>query len=159
MTKDQIYDAMARCCETWRYDVWPEAIDRLADAVLAAGASEGQAVAKVMRSTIAVPGGEKHRNRAVLFEDAQELPHGTPLYAAPQPDARDAEIAALRERIAGMEKDAGRWRELKQHTRDTEITRGCTASEYGQANWLLNYATMDEFMDECIKSRARRDAA
>ncbi|KDR25476.1 hypothetical protein [Caballeronia zhejiangensis] len=38
MTKDQIYDAMAQCCDVWGYEIWPEAIDRLSDAVLAAGA-------------------------------------------------------------------------------------------------------------------------
>lgn len=50
-------------------------------------------------------------------------------------------------------RDAARWRELKLHTHETELKRGCTASEYGQANWLLNYATMDDLLDLYIERR------
>jgi len=38
--------------------------------------------------------------------------------------------------------DAARWRELKRRTLETEQKRGCTASTFGQPNWLLNHTTM-----------------
>jgi hypothetical protein len=73
--------------------------------------------------------------------------------------ARELCRLATRDAAPTDAQDAARWRELKQHTLDTEKRRGCTASEYGQPNWLLNYATMDDFMDEGIKSRIRAASA
>lgn len=56
MTKDEIYDAMVQCCETFRYDIWPEAIDRLADVVLAESVSTMDAIAwKTTHKAVCVP--------------------------------------------------------------------------------------------------------
>lgn len=99
--------------------------------------------------------------RPVTLPDKLEVPCEMYGFSRKYAEGWNAAIDEVADRIATRAtapsdaQDAARWRELKQHTHDTEKKRGCTASEYGQANWLLNYATMDDFMDECIKFRAR----
>ncbi|GJH15013.1 hypothetical protein CBA19CS22_00745 [Caballeronia novacaledonica] len=150
-----------------------------ARALLAAGASEGQTSKPIMRFNIygnlinPEPNGmyvrydahaaeiaalRKERDQALLdAEQARNERNRVGVEIRRELMAESAtQIAALHERIAGMEKDAERWHELKEHTRETEIRRGCTASAFGQPNWLLNYGTMDYTLDAYIEIRARK---
>lgn len=111
-------------------------LERYADE--AAGASEGQEPVAIYHGNGIIDCGDAgHHNIELL----KMIPAGAKLYKDPS-----AELAALRERIAGMEKDAERWRWLKMRA-SVGDQRQIMSTPWGQ--W-------DAFADAAIAKEKQR---
>ena len=117
MTEEKINDLADEfddgACDGWKFS--EEALHAFARALLAAGASEGQAVGEIR---------EIDGFTQVVLKAKAKLPDRTKLYTHPS-----AEIAALRDRIAGMEKDAQRYRHIRATTRAIRDDNGENRTE------------------------------
>ncbi|WP_175980016.1 hypothetical protein [Caballeronia zhejiangensis] len=113
---------------------WRTELLEKARALLAAGASEGQA--EPVGFAIAMPGSDDGFTMSAF--KASDVPVGASLYLHPS-----AEIAALRERIAGMEKDAQRWRAGVRLKCFPEHSGHDDAARYGESWYMPNCALPD----------------
>jgi hypothetical protein len=194
MTDEQ----MRMIASRYRLTTWTEDLAGFARALLAAGASEGQAepAAQIVRRK--TYSGLDVWDIKIFDKDMQ---HGTKLYTHPSAeiavqanqrqsfefeawfdrefpmdpppsrpkyqrtsvtnlmraawDARDAEIAALRERIAGMEKDAERYQWLRSATYDKAMP---AMFDYDRsAHRYLGIRRSTEHLDEAIDAAIAKE--